>query len=540
LKVRRVNRQSNLPAFFHPDYFRGGKGFLVVLACVLVGCIASFLLEAHSGFSLWDEGYLWYGVQRTLLGEVPLRDFMSYDPGRYYWVAALLGLFHARGIVAIYAATALFAAFGVAAAAALIWCSPYGSKKTRFWLCLVTIALCLLWMVPWWKQYDEAVSIALVVSLARVLTLPVPRRFLSHGLVVGLAAVLGRNHGLYGVVACLLALPLLMRVIDRGHWIRCAWMFVLGVILGFSPILIGLCIDHSFASMFWESIRYILFEYKGTNLPLPVPWPWKVSMTGETVAWARSMLIGCMYVVLPLFCCCGLALVARGVFRERKIADPAFAACVLTAVPYMNVAFSRADPPHLAQAIFPFLLGGIVWLLHLRRREWARAVYVALLVSASLWIMLPMHPRYTRDSQGNWRKVAVGRDTLWMSDDVAASVEDVEQLTHSYLSRGGTLLSVPVWPGAYALAGVKSPVYEIYPLFPHNDSFQAQEIARLQRAQPALVLFNDVAVDGRNDLRYGVTHPLLMGYIDRHYHAISSPAKEPQLKVYVLNGLASQ
>ena len=538
--MHNVSRQSKLLTFFNSEDFQREKGWLAVLAVVLVGCIASFLLEAHSGFSLWDEGYLWYGVQRTLLGEVPLRDFMSYDPGRYYWAAALLDLFHARGIVAVRAATAVFAAFGVAAASALVWWSPSDNNKTRFWLCVVTIVLCLLWMVPWWKQYDEAVSIALVASLARVLTSPTPRRFLVHGTLVGLAAVLGRNHGLYGAFSCLFALLLLMRVINRHDWIRCASSFIAGMILGFSPILIGLCINRDFASMFWGSIRYMLFEYKGTNLPLPVSWPWKVPMIGEVTVWSRSFAIGCVYVTLPLFCFGGLTLIVGGVLRARKIAYPAFAACVLTAVPYMNVAFSRADPPHLAQAIFPFLLGSIVWLSHLQGRQRMRTICLGLLVLISFWMVLPMHDRYARYTQGTWRKVAVGQDALWMSDDVASSAEDIKQLADLYLSKGGTMLSVPVWPGAYALAGVRSPIYEIYPLFPRNDLFQEQEIARMQRAQPKLVLFNDVAVDGRNDLRYGVTHPLLMNYINRHYHAIPSDGRMPQLKVYVLNGLASK
>ena len=98
---------------------------------------------------------------------------------------------------------------------------------------------------------------------------------------------------------------------------------------------------------------------------------------------------------------------------------------------------------------------------------------------------------------------------------------------------GGTLLAAPVWPGAYALLGVRSPVREIYPLFPRSGSFQKQEISRLQRNHPSLVLIYDIGVDGREDLRYAHTHPLIWDYLQTNYRQLESPRELPELRVYI-------
>lgn len=504
----------------------------IVVLLGVAACLLAFLAEAHAGFNLWDEGYLWYGVQRVLHGEVPVRDFMSYDPGRYYWTAGLLWVFGAHGIVAVRAAAAAFAALGVVAAGMLVLRAA-GARLARLGLCVFAMLLCLLWMVPWWKNYDAAISILLAASLANVLARPSARRFLAHGVVVGLAAVLGRNHGLYGVLACLLSVPLLM-LTAKPVWRRCIPAWMAGVALGFSPILLMAALDPHFAAMFWESIRFLLFEYKGTDLPLPVPWPWTVAVAHQPLAMLiRPWLIGGCFVVLPLFCVMGSAMALRMAWRGRLIAQPAFAACVATAIPYLNVAFARADVSHLAQAILPCLLGLLVCPWSGRLRALLPWLGLPLLAAGTLWIVLPLHPIYAMRTETGWQAVAVRGDRLWMGASAAASVADIEDLAGRYVPAGRTILSVPVWPGAYALLGVKSPVYEIYPLLPRSDAFQEQEIARLRQADPSLILINDIGVDGNDQLRYAHTHPRIWQYIQAHYRQIGSPAREPQLKVYL-------
>src|SRR5919201_6326152 len=83
----------------------------VLLLAIALG-MASFAIQGRQGINLADEGFLWYGVQQTAHGKVPLRDFQSYDPGRYYWSAAGAFLF-GDGLVALRFSETLFQIVGV-------------------------------------------------------------------------------------------------------------------------------------------------------------------------------------------------------------------------------------------------------------------------------------------------------------------------------------------------------------------------------------------------------------------------------------------
>src|SRR3954451_24091555 len=93
--------------------------WLTICEAVLLGAAASltvFALQWRYGFLWSDEGWLWYISQRTALGDIPLRDFFSYDPGRYYWSALIFKLTGSSGLYQEILADYLFAILGIAGA----------------------------------------------------------------------------------------------------------------------------------------------------------------------------------------------------------------------------------------------------------------------------------------------------------------------------------------------------------------------------------------------------------------------------------------
>ncbi len=478
-----------------------------------------------TGVLLADEGFLWYGVRRTLLGEVPIRDFMAYDLGRYYWSAAIMGLMGDNGIMALRLTAGIFAGLGLFLALVVI---ARSCREDDILVMITSAVILTLWMFPQHKLFDITASIALICGLAYLIERPSLRRCFVCGLVLGLAAVFGRNHGLYGAIGCF-GVIVCLAVFNHGRLkvIPALGWWAAGIMAGYMPMLLALAFVPGFAGAYWEVLRFT-FEWGSTNLPLPVPWPWRPPIN------ISNFMIGSLFISLPLSGMAGVLYFIYARFKDKTM-PPAAAASAFLTLPYAHYAFSRADIHHLALGIFPFLIGSLAILAASSRK--VKIAVIALLLIVSLVVMLPSRHSAWQGLNGG-ENVRLGGDTIITDPATAHSIALLRSLDMQYCRDGRTFLAVPFWPGAYAVLERKSPIWEIYPLVPRNSRFQEKEIERIENAEPGFVIVWDLALDGREELRFQNTHPLIDQYIRQNFEQIKEPLTTGEFRVYKNTGSA--
>jgi hypothetical protein len=494
------------------------------IACAIV--TALFFLQAWQNFNLYDEGFLWYGVQRVIAGEVPLRDFQSYDPGRYYWSATLMTVWGDGGIVALRAAIAACQAVGLAIALLLV---SARSQRPNVLMTILAAATLSVWMYPRHKLFDITLSVALIAALAFLVRRASRQSCFVAGVAVGLAAFFGRNHGVYGAAASIAVIAWLASREDAFRFLTNLTAWAAGVAVGYLPVLAMIVFVPGFATALWDSILF-LFEIKTTNLPLPVPWPWQVEMdTDFPMEAASDFLAGMFFIAILVFGVLGLLFVIRQGLRHKPIA-PELVSCVFLSFPYAHFAFSRPDIGHLSQGIFPFLIGCFVALWKLRASfKWPLTI---LLTAASLFAMLPHQPGWNCYIVLKCVATDVAGDNLHVQPVHASSVQLLKELVGKYSPDGRSFVVTPFWPGAYAVFGRKSPTWETFAVFPRSEAFQLKEIENIKKANPGFVMVWDFALDGNDDSRFRNTHPLIDRFFRDHFDRLPDSEQNPGYQIY--------
>jgi hypothetical protein len=496
-----------------------------------------FWLTWRYDFDLADEGFYWYGVQRILQGEVPLRDFMAYDVGRYYWAAAFMRFMGDDGLFAARLSAAVYQTFGTLLGVFTCLLALQREGAVRWLFALLAAFILAIWAIPYYKVYDHASSIIIVAMLVLMQKINKPPAWLFAGICLGIAAIMGRNHGVYGAVASIFVISaLLIKAPSRRALAGLCGYFVLGVLIGFSPTLIMMLAIDGFTAAFINSIVSMV-KYGATNIALPVPWPWSVKLEGLGVFWTVvTISTGIGFVFLLAFPLIGILALAFNRFDLNSDTRKILIATIAAAIPYAHYAFSRSDLTHLSLGIFPALIG-LMAAAGLMKGLRPLMLVVSLL-GVSL-ITLSASNAYLAHNliKMDHVKTDIAGEQLWISRGLSERLQLITGELQELTSTSGKFLALPNMPSIHAIFHAKMPVWEIYSLIPRDREFEIAEIKRLESSLPELVLLSDHALDGNPEFRYSRTHPLTYAWLISKYRSSGGNQKLENfnLKVYLLD-----
>jgi hypothetical protein len=504
----------------------GGKRAAIFVALLTVGLsVAYFFVNGNVDPGLADEGYLWYGVEALKAGFIPIRDFQAYDPGRYCWVA-VCSLIFGNSLLGVRAGCLLFQCVGV-------FCGLLAARRIsedRRFLLLTAMTL-ILWMAPRYKVFEQAVALTALYVAVRLIERPGAKQHFLTGIFIGAAAFIGRNHGLYNLIA----FALVLCTIWAGAWKHLLTYSAIcgaGICVGYLPqIAMFLAVPGYFAA-FAEMIRNDLAV--GSNLPMPVPWPWRVPAEFNWIYAGTFIAEGLFYVALPVF----LAL-AAGTFlmRGRRFGwkHPSFFAAFAVTLPYAHYTFSRADYVHLAHSV-PTLVIGLTALagtgaLGAAQLSPINVARVLLLGSAAA---LALHSHFIPPSISGkepFVRYSIRGRPMKTPQTTAAILGIAQAMTRDLARPDEQVAFLPHWPGLYPATGRFSPFKQIYFIRPASPREESALIDTLETQPVNWILLQDKALDERDDLRFRNTHPRTFRYLREHFANVAFPGMPPDTEM---------
>ncbi len=502
------------PLYRYPSYLEAA--LLSAAAATFV-----FLIQWRYGFNWGDEGWLWYISQRVAVGQVPIREVFSYDPGRYYWSAGIFKILGRDGFFEQLLANYLFGIFGLV----VTYLAMSAVGVSRAWRITILSLLAIVLGFPRHKIYEQTLSLVAAAGIAFVLASPEKlNRWFLYGIASGLAAFIGKNSGLYFGIAALLTFVLLRMSGTRVSVVRVfAWLFG-GILVGYSPMLLMAITLRGFASAFWHSV--ILTRNWSWSVPIPFPWTSHApALHGLDLAQWRAVSLLCVAVPLTY-----VFIVWKGLRNRAQGEQTLVLGASLAGIPYLHHAFHQADFPHIAQGVVPFVVVTGVFCHFLwihERRRWAvaslAALYCLLLTSWLPMEPLIQHLRVKAYAPQSLAKIDLGGRKFEVTVKQAEVMQVVQTIFRSCGAAEGSFFEAPFYPGMYAFLRITSPAWDTDFFWPRSDRIQQQEIDGLVQNRTSLLLINrDAMFDGHQWLRIAATNPRLAQYLFSTYQRAST------------------
>jgi hypothetical protein len=130
----------------------------------------------------------------------------------------------------------------------------------------------------------------------------------------------------------------------------------------------------------------------------------------------------------------------------------------------------------------------------------------------SIGTVVPGYEKWKAKSSP-YAQVRIQGDSLWVPETTAKTIEGLFSMERNYFSLGGEIMAAPHLPGAHSLLGRKSPLRQTYFFFPETEERQRTMITEMDEKNVRWVILGEGTLDGREDLRFRNTHPLVWRHI---------------------------
>jgi len=495
-------------------YWQGVQ--LCIVAAIIT--LARFAFQGSVGLMLEDEGYLWYGSQRILAGEIPIRDFYAYEPFRYIWSAFVMLLWGSQGIIATRIATAIVEWITLSCVGIVAIQVKFAWRTIAFPL---AIAAMLFWFYPRFKIFDLMIVWLMATIFIHWMQSPSFRTSLWAGILVGFAAILGRNHGLYmGMAGICLVVYLWLSPITwhQRRMIAIGWGS--GVCIGYAPMVLLMLIVPSFGSAYIHEVFT-----NAADWATPYAWPWQ----SKTIS---GWFYGWWLIIPTVSYIATLCYVAWQRIKQRDASVAMVVASILGVI-YLHRIYLRADNTHLAQSLGPFFLLMLIWGATFGRR-WQ----IVLMVTLCMWSGYVNWRMFSQSTLGIFvdsQEVTVGGDQLTVTNATAKQLAMYNALQQKYNPTHASFMAVPYVPGIYAVWQQRSPIYYNYAVVAVmlTEAFQQQEIAGIRQMQPRFILVDDQYLDNNKELQFSKQYAVVDQYIRTQYVLVKDPIVAKKMRLYI-------
>lgn len=516
------------------EYFKSSFAHCLIFAFIYLVLTLYFYAFSNYGFNIWDEGGYANGALRTYHGESALKDFNpeGYPPGRYLYAVLFFKLFGISieslrmGVVLITPGMILM----VYAIARKIM--PIGFS--------VLAALCMLSAPA--AYYSRFYPFFCVLNLFCLVELMEKKRLRNLFLLAGsvlLSLFFKVEVGIFSIVISCTLLPLLALnssrlnelVIRPGFRV---FAFVVAATLSASLVYF---LRHNSV----EKIVDMVFKVHGVwGNPFPdiLPFLTLLEKVGRHEMFERILF----YLPIWTYAGTGILLTVRVFAGNGTSRDLHLAAILLFGVCAFGLVLWRAGFDNLLRTLSPFyiLFCYLLYLLRERllkvlRRPGPPAHFLWLKTEAveMLALFFPLLFVYEMNVHHGFYAGTVGavkfertrlqmdRIDVYTNTEEAMWLKTIVERIQTHTQKGDPILALPLNPVFYFLADRINPTpYDwILPGMMNNEK-ETKLVAQLQANSPKMIIYVDIAIDGKEERRLSNYAPRLFKFIADHYRAM--------------------